>query len=266
MFKLFFSLILITNLLYAKSWYNNFHPSLEAGMHLATFKGNIENINSTASFENDLGYDRSFSSYFVFGLKSDYKYFPHFYVSYFNETQSKDVNTPKKIYVANAVFDTNSSLSSTIDYKVINVVLYKDLKIKGERFQFLRWNIYPGDIEFDIGMSAKIVHWKIQLTKNVNNGVYPYWIIVDETIPLPYFGFKHYFYNLRTYGSISALSLNNAKSLNYEVGIEYRLIKNLYISASYLYEGFEAVEERNAHRDTVSFKTVGNKFSFKYFF
>jgi len=266
MFRLFILFIFFVNFVYAKSWSNNVHPSIEAGVHFATFQGLITNINSKTNIENDLLYDDSFSSYFVFGLKSDYKYIPHFYVSYFSETQSQDAVAKKDIYIANAVFNTDSTISSTIDYQVTNVVLYKDIKIKGDRFDFLRWRFYPGDIEFDLGMSAKIVHWKIQLTQDVNNGVYPYWINVDETIFLPYFGFKYYFYNLRTYGNISALSLNEAQSLNYEIGLEYRLIKNLYFSISYLYEGFEAVEEENNHRDTVSFKTVGNKFSVKYFF
>ena len=258
-------LILIIKSLSA-SWYDNFHPSIVAGMHLSNFEGNIVNINSKTDFKDDLKYLDTSSSYFAIGIKTDYKYIPHFYINYFSDTQTKDTIFSAKKYIANAIFDTNSTVSSIIDYQVINFILYKDFKIKGDRVRFLRWKFYPGDMEFDIGTNIKIVRWKIQLTKEPNSKIYPYWIEANEDILLPYIGFKYFYYNSRIYGNISALSVNEAKSLNYEIGFEYKLVKGLYISVSYLYEGFKVTEELDDHKDTISFKTVGNKFSFKYFF
>ena len=76
-------LILIIKSLSA-SWYDNFHPSIEAGMHLSNFEGNIVNINSKTDFKDDLKYLDTSSSYFAIGIKTDYKYIPHFYINYFN--------------------------------------------------------------------------------------------------------------------------------------------------------------------------------------
>jgi len=265
MLKQLIILILIIKSLNA-SWYDNLHPSIEAGMHLSDFQGDIVNIHSKTDFKDDLKYSNTSSSYFVIGLKTDYRYVPNFYVSYFSDTQTKDTTFNEQKYIADAIFDTNSTASTIIDYQVVNFVLYKDFKIKGKMSRFLRWRVYSGDIEFDVGANMKMVRWKIQLTKEPNSQIYPYWIEVNEDILLPYIGFKYFHYNSRIYGNISALSVNEAKSLNYEIGFEYRLVKGLYISASYLYEGFEATEELDNHKDTVSFRTVGNKFSFKYFF
>ena len=266
MFKHLLLFSIITSILSASNWYNNFYPSIEAGLHLSSFNGTISNVNSTTNFKNDLNFKDTSSSYFTIGLKNNYKYMPSFYISYFSDIQEKDTTISSKKFIADAVLDANSSASTIIDYQVVNFVICEDFKIKGKKIKFLRWRFYPGDIEFDIGTNIKMIRWKIKLAKQVDAGSYPYWIEVKENILLPYIGFKYFYYNSRIYSNISALSLNKAKSLNYEIGFEYRLINNLYISASYLFEGFQATEERDTHKDNITFRTIGNKFSFKYLF
>lgn len=61
---------------------------------------------------------------------------------------------------------------------------------------------------------------------------------------------------------MSSLSLVDAKTTNYQAGIDFRIVDNIYLSYSYLYEDFEAIEKD----DKINFKIYGNKFSFKYDF
>lgn len=255
-------LLLVPSLFSAEdSWYNKIDAKIEAGMHLSSFDGTLTNSASTpTSFMSDLEYTNTTSSYFALELKFDYDYMPNIDISYFNAKQNQDVDLNKTMEVASYVF---SGLTSTrIDYKVLNVVLSKQFKKKGRRVGFWRWYFYPGDIEYAIGMSAKVIDWHFEIIdRKVADSQYKF-DRVKAFIPLPYLGFKHYYYNLVTYFNVSALSLSEAKSINYQVGIDYKVIDDLYLSLSYMYEDFQAVEKK----DSIDFRTTGNKFSFKYMF
>jgi len=255
-------LVMVTSLYSAEnSWYNKIDVKIEAGMHLSSFDGTLSNSASTpTSFKSDFGYTNTTSSYFAIDLKFDYDYVPNIDISYINVKQNQDVDLNKTMQVAS--FEFSGLTSTRIDYKVLNVVLSKEFKKKGSNISFWRWRFYPGDIEYSIGMNVKVIDWLFEIIdRKVANSEYKF-DRVEAFIPLPYFGFKHYYYNWTTYAKVSALSLNEAKSTNYQIGVDYKLIEGLYVSLSYMYEDFQAVEKK----DSIDFKTTGNKLSFKYIF
>jgi len=258
--------IFITISLYAqeKSWYQKINPSIELGMHVSVFGGSIDNIHSKTDVYDDLAYKDSSSSYLALGLRTDYTYFPNFKVNYFLETQNTSVEHNSTIYIADGIFDSNATISSAINYSVVNFTIYHDFKQKGTYLKFLRWRFYPGDIEYYLGINLKIIQWRIDLEHSIQKT--KHWINVEKNIPLPYAGFQYFYKNFRAFANISAISFNEAKSLNFEYGLAYQLYKDLYINGSYLYENFQVTESAGNHIDTIKFKTFGNKFSVKYIF
>jgi hypothetical protein len=174
--------------------------------------------------------------------------------------QNKDANfggNTKTIVEA----EFNTSVSSNIKYQVFNSVVFYDFIKKGRKAKFLRWDMYTGDVEVDLGMNVKYINYKIEVKDNTNTNPASY-EAVNAFIVLPYIGMKYYLYDFALYGNASMLSFAEEKALSYQVGIEYRVMKNLYLSVSRLYEDFEATEKK----DTINFKVIGNKFSFKYLF
>jgi len=262
--KIFFVFFLSYTALYSASWYNKIYPSIEVGMHFATFNGDISNANSTADIQNDLGYVDNKSTYLSFNISNDIKYIPNFSISYFNDSQTQNHIATKTTYIADGVFETNSTMSSDIDYSVINAKFYYNFNQKGRNFKFLKWKFYSGDIQYFLGIDTKIINWKLNVDDKPTDK--QHWIHVTKNIPLPYVGFKYFYKNLRVFGNISALSFNIAKSTNYEFGLSYQVYKDLYLNGSYLYEDFQATESAGAHTDNIDFRTSGNKFGFSYIF
>jgi len=265
-FVLFLFLLFFSSSVNASSWSKRVNLSVEAGMHISNFVGSVSNNNSNADFQDDFNYLNNSSSYFSLGVTLDFPYVLNFNISYFNDIAFSDATMKQTTYIADGVFESNTTTSSAIEYQVINFTMYQNFKSKGDRVKFLRWKFYPGDIEFNVGVNFKSILWKFQVTDRPTSSSYKHWIIVDEVIPLPYIGFQYYYYNLKLYGNISALSFREAKSTNYDIGLDYRLLDNLYINISYLFEGFLATEKTDQHIDTVRFQTVGNKIGFKYIF
>ncbi len=255
-------LVMVTSLYGAEdSWYNKIDVQVEAGMHFSSFDGTLTNSASTpTNFRSDFDYTNTYSSFFAIELKFDNAYIPNIDISYINSKQNQDVDLNKTMQVASYEF---SGLTSTrIDYKVLNVLLSKEFLKKGTRFSFWRWKFYPGDIKYAIGINVKVIDWHFEIIdRKVTDSEYKF-DRVESFIPLPYLGFKHFYYNLVTYAKISALSLSEAKSTNYQIGIDYKVVDGLYLGLSYMYEDFQAVEKK----DSIDFRTTGNKFSFKYIF
>lgn len=259
---LFFVVIFSLNA-QAAEWYEKIHPSIEVGMHLSDFDGTLENVNSSSNFQSDLGYTDTSSSYFEIALEFDYAYAPNIELSYFNDKQTQNSTFSKYTEIADGQFDVNETVHSAIDYQVLNIVFYKEFKKKGTAVRLFGKIFYPGDIEFDIGANLKYINWHFNVKDADGES---YWDDVNSIIPLPYLGFKYYYYRFQAYANVSALSFSEAKSTNYEFGAAFKVIDDLYIEASYIYEGFEATVEKNGHIDKVDFNTAGNKVSFRYVF
>ncbi|SFV75944.1 hypothetical protein MNB_SM-3-874 [hydrothermal vent metagenome] len=246
------------------SWYQKLHPIVEAGMHLSSFEGSIKDLRQTADIKKDLAYGQNNSSYFSLGLQTDYPYMFNILWDYFDHKQSQTSTLNKTIYIADGQFETNSTVITYIHYTVSNLTFLYDFYYKGNRVKFLRWRFYPGDLAYYVGLNVKYLYWRIDANKVPQER--KHWVIVKEFIPLPYLGVQYFYRYLRIYAHISALSLNEAKSTNYEVGFAYRAYRNFYLKASYLYEDFQATESAGGHVDIVKFATSGTKFSFQYTF
>jgi hypothetical protein len=123
-------------------------------------------------------------------------------------------------------------------------------------------SFYTGDLEFNIGLNTKLFQWEYQIQDLTNLSQSPSWITVNELIPLPYLGVKYHWYDFKLYADVSTLAFSSAKSTSYQFGIDYRVVSGLYLSAGYMSEEFEVVEQL----DKVDFQTDGYKFSFKYTF
>ena len=263
MLKLLLSLFIFFSLCVEASASSKVDVKIEAGMYIPTSGGTVSNTPNTlrkADFENDFGYTDLQASHFSLIFLIDYDYVPNVNISYFNMKDNQDTTLDRTLRVADG--DFNSSVSTTIDYSIMNFVFYQDFKQKGKYLSILGKRYYSGDFEFDIGVNAKVIDWKFNVQDAEDRTKSPSWITVNEYIPLPYLGFKYYLYDLTLYTDVSALAISKAKATSYQVGLDYIVIDSLYLSVGYLYEQFKAVEKL----DTVEFETSGYKFGFKYIF
>jgi len=258
--KLILSLcFLLSSLGAADSWYNKFHLGLEAGVFMNNFGGDIENATpSLTRFSDDLNYKNTDSSFFALHLKNDIDYVPDLDISYMNVQQNRNAELNDQKFVAAG--DYNGSVRSKISYNVLNTVVKSSFKYKGSMKKFFSWNFYTGDVEYNIGINAKFISYRFDIEKSDTTDAN--FISVESAIILPYLGAKYYWYDFILHGHVSALSFSDAKATSYEAGIDYQLFKNFYLSASYMYEDFEATEKL----DTVYFKSYGNKLAMKYYF
>ncbi|MDO8454145.1 MAG: hypothetical protein Q7S59_06195 [Sulfurimonas sp.] len=243
---------------YAKdtAWYTKIHPTVEAAIYLSDFQGTLSNAApSVIDFKDDFKYANTASSFFSVETRFDYDYVPNIYISYFNMTQKNDVNISRGVTMVSTPF-TNAA--TNIDYKVLNAVFFQDFKAKGA----VKKGFYLGDIELDIGANLKVIDYLVRMKDNANPSAIYMYDKVDALIVLPYAGFKYYRYNFVLFGNISSLSYSESKATSYQFGIEYQVIKNIYLGYSYMYEDFQAIEKK----DHIDFRTIGNKFSIKYAF
>ena len=232
----------------------------EIGIFLPEIKGTIENTQGVSDFKEDYQYEKSKASFFSLDIDINKKYIPSLYISYLNLKTNTNSDLTKSARVADG--DFNSSVSTYIDYSIINAIIYKDFMRKGTVKSIFGYQFYTGDLELDIGVNLKVLKWNFEIEDKVDLTKSSSWINAGLVIPIPYLGIQYYLYDLSIYSSISALSLSEAKLLSYQMGIDYRIVDSIYLSATYLYESFEAIEEN----DTINFTTAGYKFSFKYKF
>ena len=242
------------------AWYSKIDTKIEAGIYLPSSSGTISNIVGESNFKDDFGYYNTEATYLALNLLLDYDYVPNLNINYFNMQDNQSATLTKTLKVADGTFSSN--VATVIDYQVFSVIIYQDLKLKGKMTSWFGKSFYSGDMEFDIGLNTKLIKWNYEVQDLSDTTKSPSWIHVSEFIPLPYIGMKYYLYNLIMYADASALAFSSAKSTSYQVGLDYRVVGGLYLSAAYMYEQFKVLEQQ----DTVDFKTAGYKFSFKYAF
>ena len=246
------------------SWYSK----VEVGMYLPTPEGSVSNFEGSSDFENDFGYEKLKASYFALGFVFNYDYIPNIEINYFKMKDNQNTNLNRNVVIADG--DFSSSVATIINYNIFNVIVYQDFKQKGRYFPILGKQYYSGDIEFDVGLNAKIIDWRFDIENKENLTQSPSWIAVDEFIPVPYLGVKYYLYDLIAYANISALAFSKAKAVSYQFGVDYRIIDTLYLSAAYLSEEIESTEKNLKESvekiDTIKFESSGYKLSFKYAF
>lgn len=255
--RVFFILIVVVYGLFAES---RVDTKIELGIYLPSINGVIDNHTSSADLASDFDYNEGRASYFAIDIAIDYPYVPNISIDYFYMMENSDAQLGKTVVVADGTF--SSKVSSVVNFNVFNIVLYQDFKQKGSLFSFFGKQYYTGDFEFDVGMNGKYILWNYEVQDRTNLNTSSSWVNVSQFIPLPYIGFKYFLYNFSFYSDVSALSFVEAKSMNYQVGISYKVIEGLSLSTAYLYEEFEAVEKE----DTINFSTAGYKVSFMYEF
>lgn len=251
-----------TSFLHAKdsSWNDGISVKLEAGIFMNDLQGSVSNGVSSMSFEDELGYTTSETSYFGMEFKFDYDYVPNIDIGYFDVEQNRDSVLDSNKTLASREF--SGQVFSKMEYSVFHILLYKDIKYKGSYLNFLRWKVYSGDIEYDLGVNVKCINYMIRIKDFTSDSDAYSYDRVNSILPMPYIGFKYFWYDFMVLGNVSAFSLDDTEFMSYQLSLDYRVLGNLYLSASYLYESFQALEKK----DTVKFKTSGNKFSFKYKF
>ena len=256
-FRFILVLLLTLSSLFAE-W--KIDSEIEAGLFLPNLDGSISNVHGSSDFTQDYLYDRASASYFGVDLFIGYDYAPNFSFDYFNMQDNSDATLDKNVTVADGVF--NSKVTTLSDFSVLNSVIYQDFKQKGKVFSLLGQKLYTGDIEFDVGLNIKYLTWNFEIRDQIDTTRPSSWIHVNELVPLPYIGCKYYLYGFIVHAEGSALSFVEAKAMNYQVALSYRVIEGLSLSGAYLYEHFEAVEKN----DTVKFTASGYKASFLYAF
>jgi hypothetical protein len=244
---------------YESSWYKKLGFEVEIGNILSTSSGTIKNATSS-DFKSDYGYSDTKASYFAISFRPNYQYIPNVDISYSNILDNNQASLDRNVTVVQKTYA--GSVSTIIESSVANIIFYKEFKSKGDRWLFLGRKFYPGDLAVDVGVNIKYIDFMFMIRDNTIAGDNYRFDGVNSIIPLPYIGFRYYYYRLRLFGGTSSLSFVNAKSTNYQFGADFRVIDDLYLSASYIYEDFEATEKD----DKTNFKIYGNKFSFKYDF
>lgn len=258
-----FLLVLMINPLVANEDFlsDKIITKVEAGLFLPKISGSVSNVADEGDFEKDFTYMDSSATYLSLEILLDYDYVPNLDISYFNLQDSQHATLDRNLTVADGTF--GSDVATVIDYQIATATLFQDFKIKGDYISLFGSGLYSGDLEFDIGMSTKLVSWNFEVRDLTLPATNPSsWIHVDQLIVLPYLGVKYYLYDFLLHADVNALSFSDAKSISYEAAIDYRVVGGVYLSAAYLHEEFKADEED----DTVTFGTSGYRLSFKYAF
>jgi len=235
-------------------------PKIEVGFFSPSLDGSISNIEGSSDFSTDFLYDKASASYFAADVRIKYDYIPNLSISYFDLQENSDATLDKNVTVGEGVF--GSKVTTLTDFSVLNTTFYQDFYTQGEVFSLFGKKFYTGDIEFDIGVNVKLLRWKFELRDQTDTSKASSWIDVHELVPLPYVGVNYYLYKLTLCAKASALSFVDAKAINYQASLSFRVINNLSLTAGYMYEEFKVVEDD----DTIEFKASGYKVSFIYAF
>jgi hypothetical protein len=229
----------------------------EVGMFNASFAGDISNNTNAVTFDNDLGYDETSSSFFSLKAKFDNEYIPVMRFNYLNFSEdSSAALTGQKI--GENFF--NETVNTSIKYRVFNSIFYYEFKAKGKKKRMFGKARYTGDFEIDLGLNFKNIDYSYNMVGTSSNDIE--YIRVKSSILLPFLAMRYYLYNLSVFADISTLSFSDIKATSYNFGIDYQMIQNLYLGLTFFYEDFE----ETIAADTIRFESSGLMYSVKYAF
>ena len=254
---LFLSLFLISSL---QASYENDDDSLgnialQVGIWNLTTNGLItnESANGNTDYKKDLGYkeDKVVNTFSV-DLKNDTSWLPNVNLSYFrlNNSATNTINGTRTIDVVN---DMNGSLSSNLLYQEVNMIFYGFL--------------YQGPIEFDFGLNIKKIDFSQKIREN--SGFKRNLEIKgpDSILVLPYMALKFNidFINTVLMAQTSILSFGDNEAKDYMYSINYRVMKNIYLSYGYKYNSFKTTNSKNTN-EIYDINIKGNYISCKVLF
>ena len=229
----------------------------EVGMMEASFGGDVTNITNSVTFDNDLGYQDTTSSYFSIKAKFQNEWIPVIHINYKDFSEKSDI-----LLAGQLIGDTafTEIVNTNIEYTVLNSILYYEFKSKGTKKRMFGKERYTGDFEIDLGINVKNIDYTYDMLGTVSGD--SEYINVKSSILLPYVGMKYYIYYLSLFADISTLSFSDVKATSYNLGVDYQMIRNLYLGLTYFYEDFE----ETISNDTITFESSGLMFSVKYAF
>ena len=246
---------LLSTQLFATYQYDN--PTLgniavEVGVWNTTLDGTIKNTTSTTDLQKDLGYGENKNiTNFGLDLKNDINWLPNIYVNYFILNSSVDGNINGNRTIDTATF--SGSVSTTVNYSELNTILYG----------FLQQDIF----EFDLGLNIKKIDYTQTTQENANNGDKVTIVGPDSVIPLPYIAFKIDldFIDTVLKAEASVLSIGDNEAKDYKYSINYRVMRNMYISYGYRYNSWKSTNTKNDH-EKYDMNIKGNYFNIKILF
>jgi outer membrane protein len=237
--KLIFASLVVCSNLFASYQFDDpklGNVALEVGIWDTKLSGSIANTVTTTKFKQDLGYSENKNiSFFGMDLKNDTQWMPNIYVNYFNLSNSADgiLNEAKQIDASYKNF--SGSVSSTTDYSELNTILYGFLQ--------------QGSFEFDLGLNLKKINYVQTIKENGDDKDSVSIIGPTEIIPLPYIAFKIDldFINTVLKAEASILSFGDDEAKDYKYSINYRVMRNMYISYGYRYSSWKSTSVKNTH-------------------
>jgi len=227
--------------------------ALQVGIWNLSTNGTIINeySNGNTDYKNDLGYDENkIINTFAIDLKNDISWLPNVNVSYFRLNNSS-TNTLNGTRTIDDAMDINGSVSSNILYQEINTILYGFL--------------YQGPIEFDFGVNVKKIEFLQTISKN--QGLNLKIKGPDSILVLPYMALKFNldFINTVLMAQMSILSFGDNEAKDYMYSINYRVMKNIYLSYGYKYNSFKTTNSKNTN-EIYDINVKGNYISCKVLF
>ena len=229
--------------------------ALKVGIWNTNIDGSIKNEDSNGytDFQKDLGYsDTKNINTFALDLKNDISWLPNVSINYF-KLSSSSTNTLIGTRSISDVNDISGSVSSTIDYQEIDAILYGFL--------------YNGPFEFDFGVNLK----KIDYTQNISENTNQKRDITIEgptsLLAVPYGAIKVNleFIDTVLMASTSILSFGDNEVKDYEYSINYRVMRNIYLSYGYKYNSFKTTNTNN-DKEIYDVNIKGNYISCKILF
>jgi outer membrane protein len=242
-FKKVLLLIIATNLM---AYYKYDDPSLGKltieGMVWQTQIGgdiigkDVQNDPKKTSLKNELGFDKTtvLSSLGV-DLRSDYSWIPNVYVNYFAFDGTAHGVMESNVIGAQSL-ELNGSVYSTMKYTELNTILYG----------YLRQSI----MEFNLGINLKKINYEQTIKEADSSDTYDVKIVgPDKIIPIPYIALKVDLGMIDTVlkAEASILSIGDDEASDFRYSINYRAMRNLYISYGYRKHLFKSSSVDNPH-------------------
>jgi hypothetical protein len=221
----------------------------EVGGFYPKFTGDITNPSSTATFDDDLAYRHALISYFGTDIKFFHPYIPDIKLGYLNIMERQSVALAENKTFAKQ--DYNGSITSQIDYKVLNLTLYKTMH-QPLSINFRGESLPLGDIFFELGGNIKYLDYSFDVHNHTDDPLKDS-IVIDTFILMPYFGFRYQYGIIALFANGSALGFSDARADSIRGGMSIRLMKHLSINGGYMYENTKL----NADDDKVTFTSAG---------
>ncbi len=230
--------------------------AIEAGIWNTRLDGSIQNPSALIDFKNDLGFDEK-KNVTLFGLdfKNDFSWLPNIYVNYFAMQSSTNGKIALPGQTINGSNTYVGDVLSSIDYSELNTIVYG----------FLQQSIF----EFDLGVNFKKINYTQTLKSNTFTNQMPITIKGPESIiPLPYVGFKVDLYPINTVlqAETSMLAFGDDEAMDYKYSLNYRIMKNMYISYGYRYTSWKTQNKDTNINDKYDMNLKGNYINAKILF